>query len=270
MEFKLFGKSLFSFSKGNQYFGLGQAEAKESKFLIDFHKDTGQGSDGIIENWLAVTNTTAGATLIGPGVDAQVKKSKEKAKKAAEVKAPEKKILTPKEVHQLGMLHDKSFTLNTDAAYVDQQLNGFKDKLALIKSEEYDMRRGTTEIASIVQRLENRKKFAEVKDIFDEFPYTTSSLINKVIKENDYLQLGQVAQFMADMPNDAVEAMKRYNKGCDKLCGKQAVFYIIADKKDFKKSDKRRDPILLAQSPFGHFWQILGAWDKEMMFLEQL
>ncbi len=44
----------------------------------------------------------------------------------------------------------------------------------------------------------------------------------------------------------------------------------IADKKDFEKKDKRRDPILLAQSPFGHFWQILGAWDKEMLFLEEL
>lgn len=266
MDFKLFGKSLFSFSKGGNYIEFAHNQIKESKFLIDFHRDIG-GSDFIsselVSSW--VSSQSGSGTLTGPGITKKGSK-----KKIVEIKVPEKKILTPKEVFTLGMLHDKSFTLNTDAKYVDQQLAGFKDKLTLIKSEEYDMRRGTTEIASIVQRLENRKKFAEVKDIFDEFPYTTSSLINSVIKENDYLQLGQVAQFMADMPNDAVEAMKRYNKGCDKLCGKQAVFYIIADKKDFQKSDKRRDPILLAQSPFGHFWQILGAWDKEMMFLEQL
>ena len=72
------------------------------------------------------------------------------------------------------------------------------------------------------------------------------------------------------MPKEAVAAMKEYNKGCDKLCGKQAVFYIIADKKDFEKTNKRRDPILLAQSPFVNRWQILGAWDKEMLFLEEL
>jgi len=64
--------------------------------------------------------------------------------------------------------------------------------------------------------------------------------------------------------------MKNYNKATDKLCGKQAVFYIIANKKDFEKTDKRRDPILLAQSPFGHFWQILGAWDEECLIIEEL
>lgn len=194
----------------------------------------------------------------------------ETVKKSDISKDADKKIYTPKEVNELKMLHDKSFKLNTDPKYVDEQLENFKDKLTFIKSEEYDMRRGTNEIASIVQRLENRNKYESVKATFDEFPYTTTSKIDEVIKDNDYLKMGQVAQFLADMPKEATDAMKRYNEGCKKLCDKQAVFYIIADKKDFQKSNKRRDPILLAQSPFGHFWQILGAWDKEMMFLEQL
>ena len=94
--------------------------------------------------------------------------------------------------------------------------------------------------------------------------------MNNVLKKHDYLQLGEVDQFVADMPKEATDAMKEYNDACKKLCGKKAVFYIIADKKDFKKTESRRDPILLAQSPFGHFWQIIGAWDKEMMFLEEL
>ena len=94
--------------------------------------------------------------------------------------------------------------------------------------------------------------------------------INEILKAHDYLKLGQVAQFVADMPNEAIKAMKSYDEGVDKLCGKKAVFYIIADKKDFEKTQTRRDPILLAQSPFGHFWQIIGAWDREMLFLEEL
>jgi hypothetical protein len=75
-----------------------------------------------------------------------------------------------------------------------------------------------------------------------------------------------IAQFIAEMPKEAVEVMKQYNKATGELCD----FYNIADKKDFKKSDQRCDPILLAQSPFGHVWQILGAWDEEMMFVEEL
>jgi hypothetical protein len=54
------------------------------------------------------------------------------------------------------------------------------------------------------------------------------------------------------------------------LCNKKAVFYLISEKKQQKEVLRRRDPILLAQSPFGFFWQILGAWDDEVKFLEEL
>lgn len=258
----MFGKSLFKFNRKEQMLVPAMNKIKESKYLIDFHGDTGS-TFGRIESLTAWTASNGSIVAVGP--------SDVKTVKSADEKKPEvKEKVTPKGVYKLGMLHDKEFKLNTDPEYVDGQIATFKDKLALIKAEEYNMQRGTNEIASILQRMENRKKYADVKTVFEEFPYTTSSKIDAVIKENDHLQLGQVAQFMADMPKDAVDAMKRYNAGCDKLCGKQAVFYIIADKKDFKKSNSRRDPILLAQSPFGHFWQILGAWDDEMVFLEQL
>ncbi len=261
MEIKIFGKSLFSVSdKGSQYIQLASNEVKQSKYLPDFY--TAHNSDNSMPYAYAVeVGTLTSAT---DAVVSKIKKGKTKP-----VEAPKPK-LTPKAVHELKLLHDESFQLNVDPAYVDEQLSDFKDKLGLLTSEEYDMQRGIQEIASIVVRLENRKKYETYKTFFEEFPYTTSSRIDEVVKAHDYLKLGKVAQFVADMPKEALETMKNYNKHTDKLCGKQAVFYIVADKKDFEKSDKRRDPILLAQSPFGHFWQILGAWDKEMLFLEEL
>jgi uncharacterized lipoprotein len=47
-------------------------------------------------------------------------------------------------------------------------------------------------------------------------------------------------------------------------------FYVIAEEKSFKSAAEKRDPILLVQSPFGFYWQILGAWDKEMILLSEL
>lgn len=262
MKISIFGKELFSASKkGGIVLDGGYNKIKESKYLIDFYADTGSTFDRIESLSAFVQN---GQVIgIGPGDGKEVKK-------AETVKVEPKEKVTPKGVYKLEMLHDRTFKLNTDAKYVDEQITTFKDKLALIKSEEYDMRRGTVEVASVLQRMENRKKHAEVREVFEEFPYTTSSKIAKVVKDHDHLKIGQVAQFMADMPKEAIDAMKRYNKGCERLCGKQAVFYIIADKKDFQKTQSRRDPILLAQSPFCHAWQILGAWDDEMVFLEEL
>jgi hypothetical protein len=45
---------------------------------------------------------------------------------------------------------------------------------------------------------------------------------------------------------------------------------VIAEPDKFRKAYEKRDPILLVQSPFGFYWQILGAWDKEMMLLSEL
>ncbi len=269
MEIKLFGKTLFSAKKSKAEALMAQAIGgiKESKYLPDFYSTSNAGSfnDYIAFSDSVITNIS-GSSSNPAGI--QISKGKKKAK--TEPKKEDKVVLTPKDVYNLKMLHDNAFVLNADPEYVEKQLAGFKDKLGLIKSEEFDMRHGVNELSSIVMRLENRKKYPEVKEFFEEYPYTTSSKIEELVKAHDYLKMGQVAQFIADMPKEAIDTMKGYDAQCMSLCEKKAVFYIIADKKDFKQTNSRRDPILLAQSPFGHVWQILGAWDKEMMFIEEL
>lgn len=263
MEIKLFGKELFSVGNGKAKieYSINEAVPKalaESKFLPDFEKMNGNNAPSVLWEYVQPVATMSSAVT-------KIVKSKKKTKKEIPVER-----LTPKGIYELKALNDTSFVLNTDVAYIDQQITNFKEKLELLKSEEYDMRRGTTEIASIVVRLENRKKYESHKEFYEQYPYTTKSKIDEVISKHNHLKVGEVAQFMADMPKEAVDAMKNYNKETDKLCGKQAVFYIIADKKDFEKTNKRRDPILVAQSPFGHIYQIIGAWDEEMIFLEEL
>lgn len=262
MEIKLFGKSLFKFNKQDSYLLPANNMIKESKYLIDFQEGIGNFFDDSTIGW----NIQSTPVMT-------ISEKIEKAKKNKEIKEkeePKKKEITPKGVFELKLLNDESFKLNTNPEYVEDQLATFKDKLSLIKAEEYDMARGTKEIASMISRMENRKKYKDFQTFFEEYPYTTSAKVEALVKEHPHLKLGQVAQFLADLPKDAVDAMKAYNKNTDKLCGKQAVFYIIADQKDFKKSNSRRDPILLAQSPFGHFWQIIGAWDDEVLFLPEL
>lgn len=251
MELKIFGKSLFEYKgKGDNIFAQAVGRNKESEFLPDFN--TLQNND--FSDFLVMDGPN-GATAFP---------IKKKGRPADKIE------LTPKGVHQLKMLNDDSFQVNTDPEYVDGQLADFKDKLALLKVSEFDMTRGLTEITSIIARMENRKKYAEFAHFFEQFPYTTNVKIVELTKTHDYLQLGKVEQFIADMPKEATQAMKDYTAKVKELCDKKPLFYIIANKKDFKKTEKRRDPILLAQSPYGHFWQILGAWDEEMLLLEEL
>lgn len=255
MEIKLFGKSIFEFNKNSSYFYINQADERnnKSKYLPDFY-----------------INTTSGTAIESSVMSIPVSEATDKLTGVEKKEDKEKVHITPRDIYELKMLNEKSLTINTDSDYVEEQIKSFKDKLSFVKKEEFDMSRGLSEISSVLMRLENRKKYPKFKDFFEQYPYTTTSKIKDIIEKNDYLKIGQVSQFVADMPAEAIEEMKKYKESTEKLCSKEPVFYIIANKKDFQKTETRKDPILLAQSPFGHFWQIIGCWDKEMLLLEEL
>ncbi len=191
--------------------------------------------------------------------------------------------LTPKGVFEAKALNtDTSFKIITDEAYIDKTIAELKEKLTLLGKEpkansnapmsmEYGaIAFGRTEIKSMITRLENRRKMGKAAFINENYPYTTNDLISGVLKKNSNLRLKIAKEFVPDFPTEAIRAMKDYNAICKDLCGLETHFYVIADKKDFGEVSKRRDPILLAQSPFGFFWNVLGAWDDEMMYLGDL
>jgi len=257
MKLKLFGKDIFEFrGKNALLFESSSQQMKKEEYLPDFYEGMGENPD--FERFVVMEDTTA------PGRGVAVPIKKKKKEKGLGYK------ITPKGVYEFKYLDKEGFEVNTNKKFIDEQIEQFKDKLNLINVKEFDMARGVREISSILIRLENRKKYAEFKKFYEEFPYTVTSKIDEVIKIHKHLHLGKVHQFMADMPKEAVKVMKDYTSNTKKLCTKKPLFYVIADKKDFQKTNKRKDPILLAQSPFGHSWQILGAWDEEVLFLEEL
>lgn len=262
MQIRIFGKELFSYRAGNdrpQFIGEGRASSaleriKDDPFLPDFHRNREFSLD---DNTIyAMTTNEIVSTA----------KKIEASKKTKE----EKLQLTPKGVYELEMLNEKAFKIKMEPKYIDDQVKDFKRRLGMLSKARSDMSNGAIEIASILMRLENRRKYGQYKTYFDQFPYTLTSKIEQVLKEHNHLKLGQVEEFVPDLPTEAVDVMTEYSQKVKQLCLKKAVFYIIAKKTDFKQKSHRRDPILLAQSPFGHFWQILGAWDEEMLFLEEL
>lgn len=254
---KLFGIELFN-RDNHGILGHARNEIKESNYLPDFHR-AGVRMYIPDESWLMMNDAPLTTTTTA---------KRKKPKKTAEI--AEKDKLTPKKVYEMKMLHEGSFSIPMDEEYVDGQIKSFKERLSLLKSSDMDMGNGVKETASILIRLQNRKNYDKFKYFFDMYPYAKTTKIQELLKEHDYLKMDTVEQFVPDLPQEAIDTMTVYKKKVDELCNKYPIFYIIADKKDFQKTQQRRDPILLAQSPFGHFWQILGAWDKEMLLLDEL
>lgn len=185
----------------------------------------------------------------------------------------EKKPITPKELYNLEVLNQVEMAINCSEDYINDNVSILEDKLHLVnrnESESGAVGYAKQELESLIERLENRRRFSEFQEAMNEYPHTTSEAIGAILQKEEHLRCKLADEFIPDFPKEAIDAMKEYTDLCRDLCGKDPIFYVIADKKDFGVVDKKRDPILLAQSPFGFFWQILGAWDEEMVFLGDL
>jgi len=189
--------------------------------------------------------------------DEETRKANKKARQEAESK---KLVVKPKDV-----------LVELETIPTPFSLNGLDEKISILKDKEnlitqYYAKR---EVSALIKRLENRKKYLESKAFFDNYQNTTDEKIDKLL--SGYKLVMKTSDiFIPDFPNDAIETMTAYTQKCEELFGQKPVFYVIAEESKFRKSYEKRDPILLVQSPFGFFWQILGAWDEEMILLGEL
>lgn len=152
-----------------------------------------------------------------------------------------------------------------DTKDIDAKVMVLNAKKGLIRNNNYARK----EMIDMVTRLENRKKWPEFKDFYEQFTNTTSEKVMDLVGKYKLVLKGSDL-FVAKFPDDAVNIMTEYTEQTKKLCGKAPVFYVIAEESMFKAEYQKKDPILLVQSPFGAYWQILGAWDKEMILLDEL
>lgn len=145
---------------------------------------------------------------------------------------------------------------------LDEKIEMTKQRAGMIK--QYYAKR---EVEAMIERLEMRKKYeGDVKTYFSQFDSTSDANIHALLDKYT-LEMHPSDLFIPEFPDEAIKTMKEYSDQVEALCGKKPVFYVISEAGDFRKKYERRDPILLAQSPFGFFYNILGVWGLEHMQL---
>jgi hypothetical protein len=249
-------------SVNGEIFTIEEAAADKYVYLYDFHDEFGGGitANGFDDNIYMphsddaiIGISGASGNIISGSIIA------DSPLKATKVK-PKIKMKPIDIVDELERVPS-----NITMENIDEKILILKSKVKFIKKNKYAKK----EIIDMVTRLENRKKYNEYKKFFDKFDCTTTDKINDLLSKYTVV-LETSDLFIPKFPKEAINIMDEYEKKVIELCGKRPIFYVIAEEKDFRKEVKRNDPILLVQSPFGIYWQILGAWDKEMVMLESL
>ena len=173
-----------------------------------------------------------------------------------------RKVVTPVEVmHELERV-PTPFDVNLKD--LDEKIETLKDKSKLLHQ-----RFAKAQVDGLVKRLQNRKKYSDEVEFYSSFPNTTDDKIDDLLAKYK-LVMKTSDLFVPTFPKEAIDIMKKYTEVTKRITGETPIYYVIAEVKDFQKKQKKLDPILLVQSPFGFYWQICGAWGKEILILSEL
>ena len=115
-----------------------------------------------------------------------------------------------------------------------------------------------------IDMLKARKKYPKYNDLF-EWKTTVQSKIDMLVKRY-MLKHDDLSRFIDEVPEIAIQEMVKFSEAMAKVTKKEPEFSIIGPDEMFEDDD----PILLAKSPFGNYYYILCAWDKEVKIVEQL
>lgn len=118
-----------------------------------------------------------------------------------------------------------------------------------------------------------RKKLLKIPHNF-KWEVTTPELINALCNKYN-VSVQPINAFYKTLPVEALKELKKFNKEYRKYEKNVPPFYkLIIEEASLRNAgtmtERKKDPILLAKSPFGRWWFILGAWDKEVLIVDDL
>lgn len=113
--------------------------------------------------------------------------------------------------------------------------------------------------------LKARKKYAKYQELF-KWAITNQDMISELCKKYK-VKLVEITSYYRNIPREGVDEIKKFGEANRCVTDIDPFFKLIIDDGGV---EEKKDPILLARSPFGNWWYILGAWDKEVEIVDDL
>jgi hypothetical protein len=190
--------------------------------------------------------------------------------KKMDIKVDERKEVKPVEVFN----EIKKEGLEPDFSNLDIKIKAVEDRIKVLK-EHLDDEHLVDEHKALFF-LKNRRKYLDTKKKYPiDWAMTNRDAVDDLCKRYK-LQVVPLKQYYTLVPNEGIKEMSRFTKAYVAVTGDKPIFELIIKEKESvpeeqkKRVRKDRDPILVANSPFGNFMFVLGAWDDEVEFVDEI
>jgi hypothetical protein len=169
------------------------------------------------------------------------------------------KRIVKKPVEVVGEIVKEEPVLMLDG--IDQQIKIVSKRIRILEEQNC----GVNDEKEALGYLKARAKYKSAKKFF-KWAITNQEMIDKLQKKYK-VQLCSFASYVKCVPNEALDELEKYMNAYHKVRKEDPELKLITD---YQGPEHRRDPILLARSPFGRWWYVLGAWDKEVEIVDDL
>lgn len=148
------------------------------------------------------------------------------------------------------------------------QTGNIKEQIRVVSNRLFVLKKykgSTTDEELALKYLNARLKYDKYEGLFF-WAVTTDELVNKLTSRYK-LRRVSFGSYSRNVPMEAVEELEKYGKAFSKVTTGEPKLELIVDEGG---KETRKDPILLAESPFGKWFYILGAWDKEVKYVDDI
>jgi hypothetical protein len=152
-------------------------------------------------------------------------------------------------------------TPSFDCKDIDRQIKIVKRRLSTLLRQ----KAGATDEKEALMYLEARRKFSKVHKLF-MWPVTNEVKINELCKKYKVQKVG-FAGYARNIPMEAIDEIEKFEKALSKVTDREPELSLVIDSGG---KEQKKDPILLARSPFGRWYYVLGAWDKEVEIVDKI
>jgi len=113
--------------------------------------------------------------------------------------------------------------------------------------------------------LKARLKYLKYAKLF-RWAITTNEKIAELLKTYKLSNVGFRSYFKS-VPMEAIDELEKFMNAWKKVSNTEPDLRLIIDDGG---TETKKDPILLASSPFGKWFYVLGAWDKEVQYVDDI
>lgn len=148
-----------------------------------------------------------------------------------------------------------------DLDNLDQKIKVVKRRIRVLAEQSV----ATGDDQRALDYLIARKGYLKYGKLFN-WSITTQEKINELLSKYKLMQVS-LGGYARNIPNEALDEIEQFALAYEYILETPPEFQLICDEGG---PEQKKDPILLARSPFGNWWYVLGAWDKEVEYVDDL